>query len=75
VLLCDEPTGALDSKTGAMVIEAVLKINELLRTRTLVNTHNTILQDVAHRVLSFANGQISGERVNEARRAATELVW
>lgn len=75
VLLCDEPTGALDSKTGIMVIDALLKINKLLGTTTLVITHNAIIQDVAHRVLSFANGQISGERVNEARRAAAELVW
>jgi len=58
-----------------MVIEALLKINELLGTTTLVITHNAIIQDVAHRVLSFANGQISGERVNEARRAAADLAW
>jgi putative ABC transport system ATP-binding protein len=75
VLLCDEPTGALDSKTGVMVIDALLRINQLLGTTTLVITHNAIIQDVAHRVLSFANGQIAGERVNEARRAAAELAW
>jgi putative ABC transport system ATP-binding protein len=73
--LCDEPTGALDSKTGVMVVDALLRINELLGTTTLVITHNAIIQDVAHRVLSFANGQIAGERVNEARRAAAELAW
>jgi len=46
-----------------------------LSTTTLVITHNAIIQDVAHRVLSFANGRISGERVNESRRAAAELAW
>src|SRR5215217_657728 len=73
VLLCDEPTGALDSKTGVLVIEALLKINELLSTTVLVITHNAIIQDVAHRVLSFANGRISGVHLNESRRAAAEL--
>jgi putative ABC transport system ATP-binding protein len=75
VLLCDEPTGALDSKTGVVVIDALLKVNKLLGTTTLIITHNAVIQDVAHRVLSFANGQIVGERVNERRRAAAELAW
>jgi len=75
VLLCDEPTGALDSKTGVVVIDALLRTNELLGTTTLVITHNATIQDVAHRVLSFANGQISAERLNETRRPAAELAW
>jgi len=73
--LCDEPTGALDSKTGVVVIDALLRTNELLGTTTLVITHNATIQDVAHRVLSFANGQISAERLNETRRPAAELAW
>jgi putative ABC transport system ATP-binding protein len=75
VLLCDEPTGALDSKTGIVVIDALLKVNELLGTTTLIITHNAVIQDVAHRVLSFANGRIAGERVNEKRLPAAELAW
>jgi len=75
VLLCDEPTGALDSKTGIRVIDALLKVNSQLGTTTLIITHNASIQSVAHRVLFFADGQISRIQVNEGRRAAAELVW
>src|SRR5215208_5650462 len=75
VLLCDEPTGALDSKTGVIVIDALLKINEVLGTTTLIITHNATIQDVAHRVLFFADGQIARQHVNETRRTAAELAW
>ncbi len=75
VLLCDEPTGALDSKTGIRVIETLLKVNAELGTTTLVITHNAAIQQVADRVLFFADGRISGTRRNETRRAAAELVW
>ena len=75
VLLCDEPTGALDSKTGIRVIEALLSVNTQLGTTTLIITHNASIQDVAHRVLSFADGQISGVRKNDNRRPAAELSW
>jgi len=75
VLLCDEPTGALDSKTGIRVIEALLSVNSQLGATTLIITHNASIQDVADRVLSFADGQITGIRKNETRRAASELSW
>src|SRR5215510_8930439 len=75
VLLCDEPTGALDSKTGIRVIEALLAINSQLGTTTLIITHNASIQEVADRVLLFADGRISSTRRNEVRRAASELVW
>jgi putative ABC transport system ATP-binding protein len=75
VLLCDEPTGALDSKTGIRVIEALLAINTQLGTTTLIITHNASIQDVANRVLFFADGRISGIRKNETRRPAAELNW
>jgi putative ABC transport system ATP-binding protein len=75
VLLCDEPTGALDSKTGIRVIEALLGVNAQLGTTTLIITHNASIQDVADRVLSFADGQISGIHTNEKRRAAAEIAW
>src|SRR5262245_40518559 len=73
VLLCDEPTGALDSKTGIRVIDALLSINSQLGTTTLIITHNATIQDVAHRVLFFADGQISRTEVNKTRRAAESL--
>ena len=75
VLLCDEPTGALDSKTGIRVIEALLKVNEQLGTTTMIITHNATIQDVADRVLFFADGQITREQTNEQRRRATALSW
>ena len=75
VLLCDEPTGALDSKTGIRVIEALLAVNVKLGTTTLIITHNASIQDVAHRVLFFADGRISKVHTIEERRAAAELSW
>lgn len=75
VLLCDEPTGALDSKTGIRVIEALLGASSQLGTTTLIITHNAAIQEVADRVFSFADGRISGVRKNETRRAAAEVSW
>jgi putative ABC transport system ATP-binding protein len=75
VLLCDEPTGALDSKTGIRVVETLLKINAELGTTTLIITHNAAIQEVADRVLLFADGRVSATRRNETRRAAAELAW
>ena len=75
VLLCDEPTGALDSKTGIRVIESLLTINKQIGTTTLVITHNASIQDVADRVLLFADGRITRTHKNETRKAAAELVW
>ncbi|HWE19700.1 MAG TPA: ABC transporter ATP-binding protein [Hyphomicrobiaceae bacterium] len=75
VLLCDEPTGALDSKTGTRVIEALLDVSRQLGTTTLIITHNASIQEVADRVLFFADGRISRTHKNDARKAAGELVW
>ena len=75
VLLCDEPTGALDSKTGIRVIEALLGINAQLGTTTLIITHNASIQDVADRVLFFADGRVSRILKNEKRQAAAGLSW
>ncbi|MEO8467212.1 MAG: ABC transporter ATP-binding protein [Gammaproteobacteria bacterium] len=75
VLLCDEPTGALDSKTGIKVIEALLSVNEQLGTTTVIITHNANIQGVADRVLFFADGQISKVQKNETRRPSAEVTW
>jgi len=75
VLLCDEPTGALDSKTGIRVIEALLGVNRQIGTTTLIITHNASIQDVADRVLFFGDGQVTKVHRNETRRAAAELAW
>jgi putative ABC transport system ATP-binding protein len=75
VLLCDEPTGALDSKTGIRVIEALLSANQDLGTTTLIITHNATIQDVAHRVIFFTDGKISNVQKNAVRRRVSDLVW
>src|SRR4051794_24383064 len=75
VLLCDEPTGALDSKTGIKVIEALLGVNRQLGTTTVIITHNASIQQVADRVIFFADGRISRIEKNETRRDAAALTW
>jgi putative ABC transport system ATP-binding protein len=75
LLFCDEPTGALDSRTGILVLEAILKVNGELGTTTALITHNAVIADIADRVLSFADGRIVGTRVNTARRSPAGLVW
>ncbi len=75
VLLCDEPTGALDSKTGIRVLEALLSVNSQLGTTILIITHNAGIQEIADRVLFFTDGQISRVHRNESRRAAAEISW
>jgi putative ABC transport system ATP-binding protein len=57
------------------VIDALLSVNTQLGTTTLIITHNATIQNVADRVLSFADGQICGIRINEKRRSASELSW
>jgi putative ABC transport system ATP-binding protein len=75
VLLCDEPTGALDCATGITVLEAVDRINAELKTTTVVITHNAAIAAMADRVVSFANGKIASTATNPARRPVRELVW
>lgn len=75
VLLCDEPTGALDSKTGVRVIDALLNVNKQLGTTTLIITHNATIQGVADRVFFFADGRISRMHRNPVRRSTAELEW
>ena len=75
VMLCDEPTGALDSRTGTRVIEALLRVNEQLSTTTLIITHNAGIQAVADRVLMFADGRISRTVTNDARAPAHSISW
>jgi len=75
VLLCDEPTGALDIATGILVLEAIEKVAQDLGTTVAVITHNAAISDMADRVISLADGRIAAEQRNERRRPAKELVW
>ena len=75
VLLCDEPTGALDSETGVVVLEAIERINAELGTTTIVITHNADIARMAHRILHLADGRISKDVPNATRTPAKDLRW
>ena len=75
VLLCDEPTGALDSQTGIRVLEALTKVNDEIGATTLVITHNAAIQEIAGRVVYFANGTIASEHRNATRKPASAVSW
>ena len=75
VLLCDEPTGALDVKTGKVVLEVLARINAELGTSTAVITHNAAIAQMADRVVIMGGGRITEEIVNEQRASPSELVW
>jgi len=75
VLLCDEPTGALDISTGIVVLEAIERINRELGTTTAVITHNSAVAAMADRVVSLADGRIVSERRNDTKIAPRELRW
>jgi putative ABC transport system ATP-binding protein len=75
ILLCDEPTGALDSETGVVVLEALERANRELRTTTVLITHNVPIADMADRVIRFGDGRVVGVQVNETKRAARSLSW
>lgn len=75
ILLCDEPTGALDSPTGVIVLEAIERINAELGTTSVIITHNVAIADMGTRVASFANGRVASVVTNAHRRPARELKW
>jgi putative ABC transport system ATP-binding protein len=75
VLLCDEPTGALDHETGKLVLNAIQKVNEELGTTTVLITHNAVIAAMATRVVRLASGRIVEDVVNERRLPPSELVW
>ncbi len=75
LLLCDEPTGALDSQTGCLVLEALVEANSSLQTTTLVITHNASIAGIANRVLVMGDGQIQKTRVNTHQAHPRELSW
>jgi putative ABC transport system ATP-binding protein len=75
ILLCDEPTGALDFRTGVRVLEVIRHVNKELGTTTAVITHNAPVGEMADRVLTLADGRIASERRNEKPRDPSELSW
>jgi putative ABC transport system ATP-binding protein len=75
VLLCDEPTGALDSATGVIVLEALEKANRELGTLTVLITHNAGIADMADRVIRLSDGRIADIHANAAKTSAHDLSW
>jgi putative ABC transport system ATP-binding protein len=75
VLLCDEPTGALDYETGKIVLAALAEVNNQLGTTTVIITHNAAIAGMADRVLRLGGGRILGEERNPRRLSADEVRW
>jgi putative ABC transport system ATP-binding protein len=75
LLLCDEPTGALDIKTGRVVLQVLERINRELGTATAIITHNAAISGMADRVVTMADGRIATEVSNERRLGVEELEW
>lgn len=75
VLLCDEPTGALDIATGAQVLEALHSVNRDLGTATVLITHNAVIQRIAHRVVVLADGRVVRDDPVTDRLQPSELSW
>lgn len=75
VLLCDEPTGALDVCTGIVVLEAIQRANLELGTLTVIITHNAIMADMADRVVHLSDGRVQGIHTNDRRAPAHTLSW
>jgi putative ABC transport system ATP-binding protein len=75
VLLCDEPTGALDVETGRRVLQTLVNVNQELGSTTAIITHNAVIAGIADRVLRMTGGRISDARANAARSAVSSLSW
>lgn len=75
VLLCDEPTGALDVTTGVKVLELIQHVNQELGTTTAVITHNAMIAEMADRVISLSDGRIAKERQNKTKLAPHQIQW
>jgi putative ABC transport system ATP-binding protein len=75
VMLCDEPTGALDSKTGITVLEALARTHRETGALTVIITHNAVIANMADRVIQLSDGRIAGEHRNAHRAEPSELSW
>jgi putative ABC transport system ATP-binding protein len=75
VLLCDDPTGALDFETGRVVLHALAQVNRELGTTTVVITHNAVIAEMADRVIRISSGRITEERRNPRPVSPDELSW
>ena len=75
VLLCDEPTGALDVETGRLVLQTLVDVNREVGTATAIITHNAVIAGIADRVLRMTSGRISSVERNARRVPVDQLTW
>ncbi len=75
VLLCDEPTGALDAETGRLVLKTLIDVNQEIGTATAIITHNAVIAGIADRVLRMTSGRISDVQHNAQRVSVDTLIW
>ena len=75
VLLCDEPTGALDAPTGVLVLDVIARVNRELGTTTAVITHNSVIAEMADRVVHFGDGRVVSVATNAEKKSPAELSW
>lgn len=75
ILLCDEPTGALDYRSGVMVLDAIERVNQELGTSTAVITHNAPIAEMADRVVTLADGLVADEARNSVKKAGLDIRW
>ena len=75
MLLCDEPTGALDSKTGVLILNLLQNMSNNQNTTVIIVTHNSILAEAADKVIRIKNGQIEGTVINENPKKVVDLEW
>lgn len=75
LLLCDEPTGALDYKTSKEVLELFNEINQIYQTTIIMITHNDAIKHMAHRIIKIKDGKIRSNQINENRLAVSDIDW
>ena len=75
ILLCDEPTGALDSNTGSKILELLKTTCEKFHITTIVITHNSLVAEVAHKVITVKNGTVIDVKINKNPKDPKEIVW
>lgn len=75
LLLCDEPTGALDSQTGQMIIDLLMRTCKERHMTTILITHNSAIADIADKVITIKNGQVSSVKMNKTPLSANEINW
>ena len=75
LLLCDEPTGALDSETGKQVIQLLLDINLQYQKTVVVITHNTAIAGISDKIIHMKNGEIENVTIDQRRKSIEEIEW